>query len=61
MDLDVKRLSFDDTNMFRPLLQFNGDPHAAPFVFESGYLGAGEDGVLLEMNAPHDSVVATSQ
>lgn len=61
MDLDVKRLSFDDANMFRPLLQFNGDPHAAPFVFESGYLGAGEDGVLLEMNAPHDSVVATSQ
>jgi len=60
MDADISPSVYNDGTVFRPLLQYNGDVSAAPFVFESGYLGQGSDGVLLEMNAAHASRVSTS-
>lgn len=60
MDVGIPPSVYNDASVFRPLLQYNGDASVAPFVFESGYLGQGSDGVLLEMNAAHSSRVSTS-
>lgn len=61
MDVAIQPGVYTDASVFRPLMQYNGDASAAPFVFESGYLGRGSEGVLLEMNAAHESRISTSR
>ena len=60
MDMDIPSDSYNNTKMFRPILTYNGDPSLATFVFESGYLGAGSDGVLLEMTKEKESRISTT-
>ncbi|KOS12993.1 cell wall glucanase [Malassezia pachydermatis] len=61
MDTQIPPSSFNDVNSFRPLLQYNGDANQSPFVFESGYLGQGQEGVLFEMTSAHESRISTSR
>lgn len=60
MDTSIPPNVYNDDSVFVPLMKYNGDAAAAPFVFESGYLGQGSEGVLLEMNAAHTSRLSTS-
>ncbi|WFD24513.1 hypothetical protein MEQU1_003215 [Malassezia equina] len=61
MDVAIQPGVYTDASVFRPLMQYNGDASATPFVFESGYLGRGMEGILLEMNAAHESRISTSR
>lgn len=60
MDLDVKSNMYNQDRYFMPLLRYNGDATQTNFVFEEGYLGKGQDGVLFEKNAAMDSRVSTA-
>lgn len=61
IDVSITPDKFNDNVAFRPLLNYNGDSSQSTFVFESGYLGAGQDGVLLEMTSAHDSVISSTK
>ncbi|PWN51694.1 concanavalin A-like lectin/glucanase [Violaceomyces palustris] len=57
-------LSPDDYNnskMFKPILDYSGDPSMAPFTLDSGTLGRGPEGVLLQLKAPIQSKISTTQ
>ncbi|WFC97030.1 hypothetical protein MBRA1_003697 [Malassezia brasiliensis] len=61
LDLDVAHTVYNHHDVFVPLESFTGDPDAGPFLFESGYLGQGGQGVLLETNKGHASRVSTTR
>lgn len=61
MNVTIPQKSFNSTNVFVPIATYNGDPSQGVFTFESGYLGTGSQGVLLEMNKGHASRIATSR
>lgn len=60
MDVPLPPSSYNDSHVFRPLLTYTGDANTAPFTFDSGYLGKGSEGVLLQMTRQQQSTVATS-
>lgn len=60
LDVPVPPSVYNHTKTFRPILTYNGDPSLAPFTFESGYLGAGPEGVLLEMTKGARSSISTT-
>lgn len=58
--MDIPSDAYNNSKVFRPILTYNGYSSLAPFVFESGYLGAGSDGVLLEMTNEKESRISTT-
>lgn len=61
MDLAIKPDMYNQDNYFIPLLRYNGDASQTHFVFEQGYLGQGQDGVLFEKTSATDSRVSTAR
>ncbi|WFD35087.1 hypothetical protein MCUN1_001936 [Malassezia cuniculi] len=59
-DFDVPPVVYNDSKVFRPIINYNGDPTLGQFTFESGYLGAGEQGVLLQMTKERESRISTT-
>lgn len=61
LDFNVTHTAYNRRDVFVPLESFTGDPSAGPFLFESGYLGQGGQGVLFETNKGHASRVSTTR
>ncbi|UZJ56978.1 hypothetical protein CBS101457_006298 [Exobasidium rhododendri] len=51
---------YKNANMFRPILLYDGDSSKAPFTLDYGFLGAGPEGVLLELTAPTQTKLSTT-
>lgn len=47
--------------MFRPILLYDGNSSVAPFTLDYGYLGAGPEGVLLELTAATQTKLASTE
>jgi hypothetical protein len=52
---------YKNADIFRPILLYNGNSSAAPFTLDYGYLGAGPEGVLLELTAPTQTKLASTE
>lgn len=52
---------YKNADMFRPILMYNGNSSVAPFTLNYGYLGAGPEGVLLELTAPVQTKIVSTE
>ncbi|CAO1623890.1 unnamed protein product [Parajaminaea phylloscopi] len=53
--------SYNNASVFRPILQYNGNPNLAPFTLDSGSLGKGPQGVLAQMTAQRQVKLSTTR
>ncbi|WFD05886.1 hypothetical protein MVES1_001220 [Malassezia vespertilionis] len=61
INLRFEPSDYNNTDLFVPVQQYTGLKSQGPLLFESGFLGAGSHGVLLELNEGHGSRISTSQ
>lgn len=57
--MTIKPSDFNNTNVFMPILEYNGSA-TSPFTLDAGWLGPGPEGVLLELKAPQQVKVSTT-
>ncbi|EPQ29634.1 uncharacterized protein PFL1_02853 [Pseudozyma flocculosa PF-1] len=57
----IKSSDYNNTDLFTPILDYNGDPTLSPFTLDSGSLGAGPEGVLLEMTIERQAKISTTR
>lgn len=62
----VKNITFQpfdykNADVFRPILLYDGNSSAAPFTLDYGFLGAGPEGVLLELTAPIQTKISSTE
>ena len=51
---------YNNADVFRPILLYNGDASKAPFTLDYGFLGKGPEGVLLQLTAPTQTKISTT-
>lgn len=61
VNASVPHSVYNNRDIFVPIESFNGDPSDHLFLFESGYLGQGGQGVQFETNKGHASRVSTAR
>ncbi|WFD45282.1 hypothetical protein MPSI1_003964 [Malassezia psittaci] len=61
VNVSVPHSVYNSQKVFVPIESFNGDPANGMFLFESGYLGQGGQGVLFETNDGHASRISTAR
>ncbi|KAN0059706.1 putative glycosidase CRH2 [Thecaphora frezii] len=60
-NITFKSSEFNNTDLFTPILDYNGDPSLSPFTLDSGSLGSGPEGVLLEMTIDRQAKISTTR
>ncbi|SJX60964.1 related to cell wall protein UTR2 [Sporisorium reilianum f. sp. reilianum] len=57
--MTIKPSDYNDNSVFMPILEYNGNA-SSPFTLDSGSLGAGPEGVLLQLSAAQHAKISTT-
>lgn len=60
-NITFKPSDYKNADVFRPILLYDGNSSAAPFTLDYGFLGAGPEGVLLELTAPTQTKISSTE
>lgn len=60
-NITFKPENYNDPSIFRPILQYNGNPSLAPFTLDSGSLGKGSEGVLAQLTIDRQVKLSTTR
>ncbi|SPO22836.1 related to cell wall protein UTR2 [Ustilago trichophora] len=57
--MTIKPTDYNNNNIFMPILEYNGNA-SSPFTLDSGSLGPGPEGVLLQLKAAQQAKISTT-
>lgn len=57
--MTIKPSDYNNNDIFMPILEYNGNA-SSPFTLDSGSLGAGPEGVLLQLTAAQQAKISTT-
>ncbi|SPO24993.1 related to cell wall protein UTR2 [Ustilago trichophora] len=57
--MTIKPTDYNNNNVFMPILEYNGNA-SSPFTLDSGSLGPGPEGVLLQLKAAQQAKISTT-